>query len=505
MAGGHGAGDFSTCNFSSDKLDTPTGLNCLGAVFFLLFMGMVLAGNTDWMKMQRARLEERLTYVNHISAIICFTSFFFHFLHVLGALASCDHKSLNHLTYCEYLFTCPWMMVSFCIVGGPDVKENHKFRALALTVLLLLFGFCATILEAMMLRAVCFGFGCILFVGLVKVLNKCIQEHSDHTEGLFSSHAVTKSPYLKLGRKIFATWCLFPTWWLLGADGLALYSPSDDTNSMIKFLLNIVAKGLYIFMLWKLKQDCVGYESLMEMSGGSAVIGAHGRHKDNDGLPMKQPSEPSSAKWHTSEPHSAKWSQHSWHTVSEMGCVIPQEFSGPEVGGQILSDPAQPFSRAYSVQSTQSMKGVCQEKFTDEMLMPSAGLNMPAVCHEDSYSARTTIPRGSSQQDLLPGFPSRTASKDSTLSQESLSPGIVSSRECSKERRASKEPLVNSLEEPASAEMPIRKIISMSSKGSSKEAAAAGISPEVLGAINTIQQLDPSVLKALTTINDIGK
>merc|ERR1719428_195372 len=153
-------------------------------------------------------------------------------------------------------------------------------------------------------------------------MNMCIEEHSHHSEGLFRQGETT-SPYRKLGRKIFFTWLLFPTWWLLGADGLGLITMSDDANAMVKLILNMVAKGAYIFMLWKLKQDCAGYDSMMDMGRPRRCVNID---KDGAFIPM-----------HNDLQQSPQLPSHLHRKLfpqrQESQGIVPAEFIQPEIHG----------------------------------------------------------------------------------------------------------------------------------------------------------------------------
>jgi bacteriorhodopsin len=232
---------------------------------FLLLLVLVLSGETNLYSLQRAKLMDRLTYVSHINAIVCLTSFFFYLLHIVGALAHYDHHVLNNLTYLEYMTTCPWMMISFVVLGGSNVRDCHTLRAACLTLLTLLFGFTASLASSTLLKIVCFACGSAMFAGVVVIMNKCLHEHSNHQEGLFKGIPGKCSPYRKLAKKIFCTWIMFPLWWLAGADGMALLTNSSDANAMVKMVLNILAKGTYICFIRYLKDSCGGYDSLMDM------------------------------------------------------------------------------------------------------------------------------------------------------------------------------------------------------------------------------------------------
>merc|ERR1719161_1792536 len=118
----------------------------------------------------------------------------FHFMYVLGGLLRADHDLLNKMSFFEYMLTCPWMMLVFVLLGGSKVK-GAKYRAVVMcaTVLVLLFGFIASLVTNVLLKTTLFTFGCSLFSVVVYIINRAVLEHSEGKESLFnfnfSTHA----------------------------------------------------------------------------------------------------------------------------------------------------------------------------------------------------------------------------------------------------------------------------------------------------------------------------
>merc|ERR1719161_2487669 len=253
----------------------------------------------DLADVQKSNLKARLKFASHVNVSICSASIGFHLMHMFGGLAGLDHGAINKLSFFEYLMTCPWMMLVFVILGGPRVNGgNYRPAVVCLTQIVLIFGFIASLTSNFYVKIPCFLIGCMIFVALIWIVNQTLLEHSEHTEGLFKSnlgdHA---SPYKALGKKIFATWCLFPLWWLCSPEGLALVTDSHDVDALVKLILNCFAKGLYIVYIRILQFKTVGKDDLMPMkrsAQGSKYETQETQHNDIEASPHP-PDEPRSS------------------------------------------------------------------------------------------------------------------------------------------------------------------------------------------------------------------
>jgi len=250
-----GNSDIGCAILNPSLMDNSTAFSTLGAFVFFIFLAVALSGTIPWAEIQNASLKNRLAYVANANVCICCCSMCFHFMHMLGGLLRADHGMLNKLSFFEYMFTCPFMMLAFVLLGGPKV-EGAKYRVLVMytTVLVLMFGFLASLVTNILMKATCFMFGVILFSVIIYVMNRTILEHSDGKESLFNGNSSTHATwYRALGKKIFLTWILFPIWWVLSPEGFALLTDSHDVDSMVKLLLNCLAKGLYVLYIRSLQ------------------------------------------------------------------------------------------------------------------------------------------------------------------------------------------------------------------------------------------------------------
>jgi bacteriorhodopsin len=254
-------------------MDNSTAFSTLGAFVFAILLVVAMTGNSNFAEIQQAALKSRLNYASHINVYICCLSMCFHFMHVLGGLLRADHGMLNKMSFFEYMLTCPWMMLVLVLLGGPKV-QGAKYRtvAMSVTVLVLLFGFIASLVTNILFKTTCFMFGVGLFCVIVYIMNRAVVEYSEGKESLFngslSAHA---SWYKTLAKKIFVTWILFPIWWILSPEGFALATESHDVDSCVKLLLNCFAKGLYILYIRKLQATC---------TDDSETINSHASHSE---------------------------------------------------------------------------------------------------------------------------------------------------------------------------------------------------------------------------------
>ncbi len=62
--------------------------------------------------------------------------------------------------------------------------------------------------ESLLLKLLCFVFGCIAFTALAFMMNALVEEHSDKTEHLLRppTNGGHGSPYRALARKLSFTW-----------------------------------------------------------------------------------------------------------------------------------------------------------------------------------------------------------------------------------------------------------------------------------------------------------
>merc|ERR1719478_982711 len=97
-------------------------------------------------RVQRAPLAVRLHFVNSTNMYVCLISFVFYVVHTLGHMAYINHAILNKMAIGEYMATCPLMQLSLAVLGGPACKDKHRGEVVFFTVLVLAFGFAATLL-----------------------------------------------------------------------------------------------------------------------------------------------------------------------------------------------------------------------------------------------------------------------------------------------------------------------------------------------------------------------
>jgi hypothetical protein len=147
------------------------------------------------------------------------------------------------------------MMLVFVILGGPKV-QGAKYRTviMSITVLVLVFGFIASLVYNLLLKTTCFTFGAFLFGGIIYIIDRSVLEHSQGKESLFKSDMSAHASWYKaLAKKIFFTWILFPIWWVMSPEGFALATDSHDVDAMVKLFLNCFAKGLYVLFIRSLQ------------------------------------------------------------------------------------------------------------------------------------------------------------------------------------------------------------------------------------------------------------
>eukprot|EP00746_Dinoflagellata_sp_MGD_P065992 gnl/MRDRNA2_/MRDRNA2_27413_c0_seq1.p1 gnl/MRDRNA2_/MRDRNA2_27413_c0~~gnl/MRDRNA2_/MRDRNA2_27413_c0_seq1.p1 ORF type:complete len:467 (-),score=62.58 gnl/MRDRNA2_/MRDRNA2_27413_c0_seq1:497-1798(-) len=237
------------------EMDNSTAFSALGAFVFMIFLVVALTGNVNLNDIQNSSLKARLSFASHINVSICCLSMAFHLMHVLGGLLRADHGMLNKMSFFEYVMTCPWMMLVFVLLGGPKVQgDKYRTVVMSTTVLVLLFGFIASLVNNILLKTTCFLFGVSLFCIIIYIINRAVLEHSQGEESLFSiGKSAHASWYKALAKKIFMTWVLFPIWWLMSPEGFAFATDSHDVDSMVKLFLNCFAKGLYVVYIRSLQ------------------------------------------------------------------------------------------------------------------------------------------------------------------------------------------------------------------------------------------------------------
>lgn len=268
--GGGGNGDMNGaaasnyCNLTLSSYGTEAGLFTIATTVFFLLAMYVLQGGIRMKEIQQASLRKRLEYCGLMNFYICLVSFFFNLGHVLAYLVHLDHSAMLKLVFLEYMLTCPVMQANLAILGGPSVQERHRGEVAALTLLVLSFGFAASMIDSIVLKMACFVLGASAFVVLVKVNNSMVLQHSGGRESIFGGNLHARpSPYKKIAKKIVMTWVLFPLWWLISPEGLGVLQ-NHEVNSTVQVFLSIVAKGLYVIMIRLITDKYANKESLMD-------------------------------------------------------------------------------------------------------------------------------------------------------------------------------------------------------------------------------------------------
>jgi hypothetical protein len=160
----------------------------------------------------------------------------------------------------EYIFTCPFMMLTLVVLAGDTVPVSRQMEVAALTTAVLILGFFASLMTQLSVKLMFFGAGVLMFTVLLFVVERNVRDHSAGTESLFKvGHG---SPYKALCLKVVSTWVLFPIWWLFSAEGLNLVT-QPEYNTIISAILNIMAKGVYVVFVERIHDRYLGEESLM--------------------------------------------------------------------------------------------------------------------------------------------------------------------------------------------------------------------------------------------------
>ena len=173
------------CDLTTENYGTEAGLFTIASSVFFLLCIVVIAGAVPMKKLQDAPLGRRLEYVGVMNIYVSVVSFFFNVGHVLGYLVHVDHDAMTKLVFAEYMLTCPVMQASLALIGGPAVKEKHRSEVASLTLLVLTFGFAASLIESIILKMACFFLRASGFMVLVKINNSLVLEHSGGRESLF--------------------------------------------------------------------------------------------------------------------------------------------------------------------------------------------------------------------------------------------------------------------------------------------------------------------------------
>lgn len=243
------------------------------AAFFVMLVFCMWRVMEPLPKIQTMCLRTRLYWCIKCNVFVCTLSCFLSILHCTNfedlLYGSFGFPNNNLIKPLEYIVTCPAMMLILVVMAGEAVPARRQLEVMACTTCILLLGFSAqmsTTLPAKLMFYIC---GCTFFIVLMSRVEMCVRQHSNGKESMFSG-GLSGSAYKKMCLKTACTWVLFPIWFLLSPEGLAVVS-DYSTAVLITAALNIYSKSFYVVYVVIIYDIYVGEESLLHKPHGQKM------------------------------------------------------------------------------------------------------------------------------------------------------------------------------------------------------------------------------------------
>jgi bacteriorhodopsin len=150
----------------------------------------------------------------------------------------------------EWMLTCPLIQLALPVLGGEKIPDSRRFTMPTASFTVLAFGFMSTLSETVVMKALLYCAGFLVFLVLLYLMNACISEANDGGESLLYG-----SSYLRHMCVLVAlTWIPFPLWYALSPEGFNIIKNGPGMKLVVAFL-NVFSKGSFIMYITGVRSD----------------------------------------------------------------------------------------------------------------------------------------------------------------------------------------------------------------------------------------------------------
>jgi hypothetical protein len=142
------------------------------------------------------------------------------------------------------------MQMCLPILGGEKVPDYRRFTMPLNSVIVLIFGLCASLTEFLPFKLAFYFTGVSCFCVLVHQMNRVVVDATSGGESLLYGNSMIR----QLSVIVVLTWIPFPIWYALSPEGFNVIDNAAAMKIAVAFL-NVLSKGLFIFYLMRVRAD----------------------------------------------------------------------------------------------------------------------------------------------------------------------------------------------------------------------------------------------------------
>jgi bacteriorhodopsin len=255
------------------------------AFFFLLSCWLMThITEMNFALVQRSSMGKRLEFCLALCLYITFFSALFNAIQLMDddnlLLKTIDGEqaTLDLGRIAEWMLTCPLIQLALPVLGGEKIPDSRRLTMPTASFTVLAFGFMSTISETIVIKALMYCAGILVFLFLLYLMNACISDANDGGENLFYG-----SSYLRRMCVLVAlTWIPFPAWYALSPEGFNFIKSGPAMKIAVAFL-NVLSKGSFIMYITGVRSDFNTRQKTMMSIGYLQNNGKVGS-KGNDGI-----------------------------------------------------------------------------------------------------------------------------------------------------------------------------------------------------------------------------
>jgi bacteriorhodopsin len=150
----------------------------------------------------------------------------------------------------EWMLTCPLIQLAVPMIGGEKVPDYRRYVMPLLAFVVLSFGLLSTLASNVVMKALAYAAGVIMFTMMLYMMNSCVYEASDGGENLLYGTSFLRG----LSVLIALTWTPFPVWYALSPEGFNIIKDEPGMKVAVSFL-NLFSKGSFILYLTRIRAD----------------------------------------------------------------------------------------------------------------------------------------------------------------------------------------------------------------------------------------------------------
>jgi bacteriorhodopsin len=228
------------------------------SAFFFMLSVWLMAQQTEMNLglVQRSALGKRLDFCCTLSLYICFFSALFNAIQLMDddnlllKNAEGEETVLDLGRPIEWMLTCPLMQLAVPILAGEKVPDSRRLSMPVAAFTVLACGLLSTIASNLLLKALMYAAGLLVFFVMLSLMNACIMEASSGGENLFQGSSFLRG----LVTVITSTWFPFPIWYALSPEGFNVIRDEGAMKVAVAFL-NVLSKGAFIMYLTRVRTD----------------------------------------------------------------------------------------------------------------------------------------------------------------------------------------------------------------------------------------------------------